>query len=196
MTYKNVFEMPANMRISSRTSTITNAFVSSILPSIEPQEDEIKKCLEILELDANDLRCAYCGDKATEWDHLRPLVSSKKPTGYVSEIRNLVPACGTCNQSKRNKNWDDWITSDVKGSPNIRKPKDDLNVRIQRLRSYEDWGRVSPIDLEKAVDGKLWDNHWQNLEDMHKEMKNCQELADKIRSEIEKKLRAANLRNS
>lgn len=175
------------MRITSRGSTITNAFVSSILPSIEPQEDEIRECLRILELDVKDLRCAYCGNKATEWDHLRPLVSNKKPTGYVSEIRNLVPACGTCNQSKGNKNWNDWITSDVKGSPKIRNGED-LKVRIQRLKRYEKWGRLSPIKFKKAVDGKLWDKHWQNLEDMHKEMKKCQKLADQIRTEIAKQV--------
>jgi len=38
------------------------------------------------------LQCSYCGTPATEWDHLRPLVMNKKPTGYISEIHNLVPA--------------------------------------------------------------------------------------------------------
>ncbi|TET40105.1 MAG: HNH endonuclease, partial [Dehalococcoidia bacterium] len=91
MRYKEVFKTPKPMKITGRTSTITNSFVTSIIPSIEPTEEEIKECLEILGLDPNDLCCAYCGDKATEWDHLRPLVKDKKPTGYISEIRNLVP---------------------------------------------------------------------------------------------------------
>jgi hypothetical protein len=30
------------------------------------------------------------------------LVEEKEPIGYISEIRNLVPVCGKCNQSKGN----------------------------------------------------------------------------------------------
>ena len=186
--------MPTKINITGRTSTVTNAFVSSILPSIEPEKDEIQECLRILGLNANDLRCAYCGDKYTEWDHLRPLVLDKKPTGYVSEIRNLVPACGKCNQSKGNKNWNDWITGKAKWSPKIRKVKD-LEVRIQRLKRYEKWGRLSPIKFEKIVDRKLWDEHWRNCEKMHKEMEKCQNLADQIRTDIKKSYKPAKLQS-
>lgn len=187
MGYKDIFKMPVKMKITGRSSTITNAFVSSIIPSIEPQESEIQECLTILGLDLNDLRCAYCGEKVTEWDHLRPLVSGKKPTGYISEIRNLVPACGKCNQSKGNKHWRDWITGNAEKSPNRLQAKD-LNMRIERLEKYEKWGQISPIDFEKLIDKKLWNQHWQNCEDLHREMKSCQNLADQIKTQLEKEL--------
>ena len=45
-------------------------------------------------------------------DHLRPLVKDKEPTGYISEIHNLVPSCGKCNQSKGNKEWKAWMRRD------------------------------------------------------------------------------------
>ena len=59
----------------------------------------------VIVLGEEGARCAYCGDKASDWDHLRPLVVKRRPTGFISEIANLVPACGKCNQSKGNSPW-------------------------------------------------------------------------------------------
>lgn len=97
------FQMPSVQTMVSRKSSITNAFVNSLIPVIRPSPDEIEKALAILEIAPTDVRCAYCGDKSSEWDHLRPFVLKMRPTGYISEIANLVPSCGKCNQSKGNK---------------------------------------------------------------------------------------------
>lgn len=102
MNYLDVFRMPTPMKISGRSSSITNAFVNSIIPIIMPTSAQVEQALHILGMGYNSIRCAYCGDPQTEWDHLRPLVVDKQPTGYISEIHNLVPACGKCNQSKGN----------------------------------------------------------------------------------------------
>src|SRR5438132_2839296 len=117
MTYLDAFWLPVPVKITDRISSITNAFISSIIPVILPTEAEAERSLAILALDPADLRCAYCGDKASEWDHLRPLVVKQRPTGYISEIRNLVPSCGKCNQSKGNKEWRVWISSGARHSP-------------------------------------------------------------------------------
>ena len=69
------------------------------------------EALAILGMDESSFCCSYCGDTASEWDHFRPLVKDRKPTGYISEIHNLVPACGKCNQSKGNKEWKTWMLS-------------------------------------------------------------------------------------
>ena len=114
------FQMPKSMKITGRSSSITNAFFNGIIPSIEPSIPQIEKVLEILNIDKDNITCSYCGDKATEWDHFRPLIINKKPTGYISEIHNLVPSCGKCNQSKGNKDWNTWINSDAKLSPKTR----------------------------------------------------------------------------
>src|SRR5947209_1676947 len=92
------FRMPGGFTITGRTTSIRNVFVAAIIPVVRPSIDEIRRALEILELNPCDLRCSYCSDQATEWDHLRPLVKDGKPTGYPSSIRNLVPSCGKCNQ--------------------------------------------------------------------------------------------------
>jgi len=176
------------MKITEITSTITKSFVSSIIPSIEPTEQEIEECLKMLELDPNNLCCAYCGNKVTEWDHLRPLVKDKKPTGYISEIRNLVPACGKCNQSKGNKYWKDWIESDAKLSPKTRQVKD-LEKKIERLERYEKLRRVSPLDFKGIVGEELWNAYWKNCEKLHGKMKRYQRQADKIKALIQKNLK-------
>lgn len=139
--------------------------------------------LQILDLSADNLRCAYCGDKSTEWDHLRPIVKGKKPTGYISDIYNLVPACGKCNQSKGNKPWKDWMISNAKLSPKTRGVRD-LEARIEQLSNYVKWGNVNPIDFESIVDSKMWEKHLENCEKLHQDMKQAQELAMIIKHKI------------
>ena len=132
MDYKAVFKMPVPMKITGRSSSVTNAFVNSIIPTITPSEDHIRESLKVLGMNAKTINCSYCGAKHTEWDHLRPIVLNKKPTGYISEIQNLVPSCGKCNQSKGNKEWRKWILSEANLSPKTRKIKD-LKNRIAIL---------------------------------------------------------------
>src|SRR5438128_9847091 len=93
------------LKITSRTSSVANGFVQAIIPCIEPTDAQKNEALAILQIDPNRLECAYCGAPATDWDHLRPLVKGKRSTGYCNEIRNLVPACGPCNQSKSGQDW-------------------------------------------------------------------------------------------
>ena len=54
-------------------------------------------------MDPDNVACAYCGNAMTEWDHLNPLVMDKQATGFITEIQNLVPACGKCNQTNGNR---------------------------------------------------------------------------------------------
>jgi len=48
-------------------------------------------------------RCAYCGDSATERDHLVPLAR-----GGTHTLDNLVPACGPCNRKKGDQLVSEW----------------------------------------------------------------------------------------
>lgn len=183
MSVRKVFKMPKPVGITGRTSTITNSFVNSIIPVIVPSDDELEESLRILKLNKDDLRCAYCGGHATEWDHLRPIVAAKRPTGYISEIHNLVPSCGKCNQSKGGKYWKDWIRSNAKLSPKTRRVTG-LDEKIACLVVYEKWGNVKPHDFEKLVGSEHWKRHWRNCEELHNKMKEAQKLADQIRKTI------------
>jgi hypothetical protein len=178
-----IFRMPMPMSIVARSSTITNSFVNSIIPVIEPTEAEVLEALRILGMSPTDVRCAYCGDPFTEWDHLRPLVNEQRPTGYISEIGNLVPACGKCNQSKGNKNRRDWIVSRAKRSPRTRGVSD-LETRIERLSEYEKWKPREPIHFESVVGPELWREYWESWRKVLEECKTSQEIALRIRAAL------------
>lgn len=184
------FKMPTPVTIMGRSSSITNSFVNGIIPCIEPTPVEIKNALDVLKMSETDVRCAYCGDVATEWDHLNPLIKDKKPTGYISEIHNLVPACGKCNQSKGNSNWEQWMRGDAELSPTTRGIKD-IDDRIERLKDYEEKFEPRIYDFEKIVGKTDWDTYWKELDDVIDVMKKAQGASDiikkKIRQEVEQK---------
>ena len=185
---RGAFKMPAPMSISGRSSSITAAFVSSIIPRIKPSDNEIITALKILGMSPDQVECVYCGENTTEWDHLRPLVNNQTPTGFISEIRNLVPSCGKCNQSKGNKYWKDWIMGDANLSPK-RQNIPDLPERIKRLEKYESWGNVEPLNLCSMVDGTVWEEHWANWQELLEAMAKAQSHAVKLRETIAEKAR-------
>ncbi|GAJ21710.1 unnamed protein product, partial [marine sediment metagenome] len=84
-----------------------------------------------------------------------------------------------------------WILSNARNSPKVRKIED-LPLRIKRLEEYEEWGKTSPIDFAGIVDDMLWSQHWQNCANLQKEMKRCQDLADKLKIAIEDNLENRN----
>ncbi len=181
------FQMPSVQTMMSRKSSITNAFVSAIIPVITPKHDEIEEALRILGMEPPDVYCAYCGDRASESDHLRPLVLQRRPTGYVSEIANLVPACGKCNQSKGNKNWREWMMSAARLSPTGRKLRD-IAERIARLESYERWRSPTRVDFETVLGRDGWEHYWALCEAVIEQLRECQKVADTIRAEVGKAL--------
>lgn len=184
MDVNTVFKMPRPIKITGRTSSITNSFVNSIIPCIKPSEKEIMEVLQILEMEGK-VRCAYCGGNYSEWDHFRPLVKNKRPTGYISEIHNLVPSCGKCNQSKGNAYWRDWIYSDAKLSPKSRTVQN-LNKFVARLEEYERWSKPTRVNFEEVVGKYVWEQHWENCEKLHNMMQESQELSNEIKLTLEK----------
>lgn len=183
MEYLLLFKMPTPMKITGRSSSITNAFINSIIPVVLPTNEQVKEALNILGMDCDKFECSYCGSSASEWDHLRPLVVNKKPTGYISEIHNLVPACGKCNQSKGNKLWSSWMVSEAKLSPRSRGIKD-LEQRMERLAIYEQWLEPTLVDFEAIVGKEKWVQHWKNWQLVQDTMKEAQVLATEINQSI------------
>lgn len=177
------FWMPAVQTMVSRKSSITNAFVCAIIPVIAPSLDEIEQALTILNIDPRKLTCSYCGDKASEWDHLRPLVRKRRPTGFITEIGNLVPACGKCNQSKGNKPWREWMLSMAPLSPTGRNIAD-VAERVVRLEAYECWRPPTLVTFETILSPDESNKYWKLCEDVIEELQKCQEVANELRVRI------------
>lgn len=179
------FRMPTVQTMVSRKSSITNAFVNAVIPSIMPSPEEIREALTILEMQATDVHCAYCGDRSTEWDHLRPLVVDRRPTGYISEIANLVPACGKCNQSKGNKHWRKWLLSPAKLSPTGRK-LDGIEARAARLEKFEKWRTPIQIDFLNILGEEAWERYWAMCDAVNEDLKRAHAVAIAIRESASK----------
>lgn len=174
--------MPKAVRITGRSSSITNSFVNGIVPIIRPSEAEIDEALEVLGM-SSEVVCAYCGDRATEWDHLRPLEQNQRPTGYIHEIHNLVPACGKCNQSKGNKPWREWMFGPARLSPKTREVPD-IDVRAAVLERHESWTRPRKVDFAAIVGEELWEEHWANHHALLQQMRDAEKVVELIRARI------------
>ena len=189
MDYLSLFRMPTPMKITGRSSSITNAFINSIIPVVPPSAEQIQLALAMLHMTSDTFQCAYCGGVASEWDHLRPLVKDKKPTGYISEIHNLVPSCGKCNQSKGNKEWKSWMLSTAKLSPTARGIKD-IAERVKRLEAYQNSKAPTKMDFAAIVGEEVWTQHQGNLERVQSLMRESQRLAATINAEVAKAFKA------
>lgn len=183
-----VFQMPTKQSMKQRKSSITNAFVNAIIPVITPEPAEIGHALAVLGMSHEDISCAYCGDATTEWDHLRPLVLNKRPTGYISEIANLVPSCPKCNQSKRNQHWREWMLSAARRSPKTRAIAD-LDERIRRLESYEAWRAPTKVDFEQLLGAEEWSHYWSLWENLTNALTEAQIVADKMSAVVRDRLK-------
>ena len=67
--------------------------------------------LEVLE-DEFDGRCAYCPRPATTFDHIVPVSA-----GGGTTPGNIVPACVSCNSSKRDRPLHIWLATREDGDP-------------------------------------------------------------------------------
>jgi hypothetical protein len=182
----DAFQMPSVASMVSRKSSITNAFVNTLIPQIKPTVDEIEQALSVLAMDPADVRCAYCGDPKSEWDHLRPLVLKQRPTGYITEIANLVPACRRCNQSKGNAGWRKWMVSTSAPHSPTARGKLDVAERMVRLEDYERWKAPIRIEnFETIIGANDWDAYWKSWQKINADLRECQRIADGLRAKIE-----------
>jgi hypothetical protein len=173
------FDLPSKARIDGRTSSITAVFFQAITPVVIPSDAEVEEAIKVLGMTNGNCRCAYCGDTRTEWDHFRPIVVNRKPTGYITEIANLVPACGKCNQSKGNKNWREWALGPAVRSPRSRRIID-LEQRIENLEAYERWSKPICLDYAKLIGPEQWNEYSKLLDTAVAHLVTAQQVAVKL----------------
>lgn len=184
------FKLPTKIKVSQRISSITNAFFNGIIPVLKPTDVEINKHLSILGMSETGYKCVYCGGEATTSDHLNPLVREKKPTGYITEIGNLVPSCNGCNQSKGNKNWRDFIDYLLKNSKNDENRKSISEKQYSKvqntLENFEKTFKPEKINFDNQEIQELLKLHLENyntvIAAMNKSIDIERELTDKLKN--------------
>ena len=114
--------------ISERKSTFANAFASALAPYDTYDHDDVVAAIRDLEQSPDDdLLCVYCGTIAATWDHVFNRVVKGDFSGHGHRIRNLVPCCRTCNESKGQKPWRDFLMA-------LNPP--DKNLRAGRIERF------------------------------------------------------------
>lgn len=171
-------------KLTSRRSTLTGLFVMTLTPYIEPTEAEVDEALGILGMKRGACVCAYCGDKKSEWDHFRAVVLNRRPTGYVTEIANLVPACGKCNQSRGNKDWKEWMLGAAVHSP-ARRGVQDIDARVGRLSDFSEWRKPVRIDFDTLIAHEKWTRHTENLANLLRSLEEAEVHAAELRLSAE-----------
>ncbi|WP_120251485.1 HNH endonuclease [Sphingobium sp. YG1] len=128
--------------IVGRKSTFANAFASALAPHDIYTPEAVAQALRDLEQDPDqELQCVYCEAAAATWDHVFNRVLKGEFSGHGHRIRNLVPCCRTCNESKGQKPWRNFLE--------LRNPPD-KEARIRRIEQFLASAEVKPISSEVA----------------------------------------------
>lgn len=160
--------------IMGRKSTFANAFASALAPFDAYDQEAVFGAIRDLGQDPDaDLRCVYCGADAATWDHVFNRVVKGEFSGHGHRIRNLVPCCRTCNESKGQKSWQEFLE--------IRNPPD-KGERAQRL-AYFLRGNAVPASGAAAIRHEATDQMKRFLE-VRKEIFELMAEADRLAADI------------
>jgi hypothetical protein len=178
-------------RIRYRMSSLAAVFVQAIIPRKvdKDAQAELYKRFGI-----SPEHCIYCGSPSTDEDHLHPIVKEGRPSGYFHTKENILPARGTCNQSKSGADWRSWIEGNAAKSPNAA----GIAERITRIAAFAKTVEnpiIAPGEMRRVVGPELWDRYWRRLDEIGKLMDDAQADADEIcaalASEFETRVSAA-----
>lgn len=126
--------------IMSRKSTFASAFASALAPHDVFSPELVHAAVRDLGQDPDaDLKCVYCGRDAATWDHVFNRVTKGEFSGHGHRVRNLVPCCRTCNESKGQKPWLAYLEA-------LDPP--DKQARIDRMEKFLSSADAQPIGTE------------------------------------------------
>ena len=172
-------------KIRGRMSSIAAVFVQAIIPR---RVDKNAQAELYRRFGISPDECVYCGSEKTDEDHLRPIVKGKQSSGYFHTAENLVPACGTCNQSKSGADWRKWMEGNAVKSP-ARRNVSGLSERIAKLAAFAGVAQkpiIAPEEMREIVGLELWDRYWSRLAEIGDLMSKAQSDADEILPRLER----------
>ena len=157
-----------------RSTTIRHEYADAVL-GCKPDLDKLKKNYrkKYEKYGINVDNCAYCGNKATGVDHIYSIINDSKFSGYTNDLKNLIPACQSCNSSKGSMNWDEWLDSGYERANNI-KSIEGYADRIKYIKKY-----VKDNNSKEKMPDKV-------LKKLNKGMKKINRIIKKIDDEAEK----------
>jgi hypothetical protein len=145
--------LPRSKKLPKPPARTTPGFAFSML------DRAIKECLATRQFDADAMaqvvsffgntppECVYCGSPNVQrWDHLVPITK-----GGDTVLGNMVLACASCDDSKRDLSFDEWILCESKLSPKSRGVVN-LDQRIEQIRAYVQHFGYVPMRLEDKLD--------------------------------------------
>jgi hypothetical protein len=182
------FRLPNAPNLNSRKSTIAKALSDGISPRLRPTESQFEEYSKFFPKKEGGYDCAYCGNSFHYMEHFRPLVIELFPTGYGSDIYNLVPSCKNCNEKKKNDPWIKWMND--KDNPGIV----DIEAHSRRfaiLEQFQDWGesRVIHIPYKDLIGEEKWNEYIKQYRQVLDFLKNMNELQKEIKNEVNKHLK-------
>lgn len=182
------FKLPTKSDLKSRASTISNAFAVSITPYIYPIQEEIDTLYRKLKI--SEGQCAYCLGKANAVDHVKPLVTHGLPTGYVTEIKNLVPCCSACNSAKGAKEFSEWYLSERNLARLHKEGLDEQEIAKRYEIILEYIANVSsPLNYREILGDELWQEYLIRRKELIQMLKDDQEFCDRLSNKIKKYFR-------
>ncbi|CYU87155.1 TPA: HNH endonuclease [Streptococcus suis] len=182
------FKMPKKTTINSRITTVRNSAFNGILPIEKPDSDDIKFIEMLLKTKNGRFLCGYCGKtEATETDHINPLIIAGKPSGYIHEISNLIPVCGSCNSIKSNLTITDFFEND-KFKLKVGDKLDERKLTFDQYTKYFEnkYGKVVKLNFEEIIDEKLWNDYLDKTSEIFELMKSSSEMYIEIKEQLKK----------
>lgn len=185
------FKLPTKSDLKSRSSTISNAFAISITPYIVPGESDTEGYYDSLGI--KEGQCAYCLGDGNGRDHLKPLVKNGMPTGYITDIHNIVPCCQRCNSAKGAKSFREWYLSPENVSRLKRFGLDDATIenRYSIICKFEE-SIPAPIDYKAIVGEEMWNEYQDRRMALLKSLADNQAFCDLIRKKVLNEIRNKN----
>ena len=115
--------------------------------------DEKSKAVMFFEQWEPQPTCTYCGrTEVSRWDHVVPVMRDG-----ATVLGNMVLACSTCDDSKSQRDFDEWMLSGVPKSP-LSRGIANISRRIEHIKSYIELytyrsepveNRLSGVELER-----------------------------------------------
>ncbi|HEX2685150.1 MAG TPA: hypothetical protein VHN14_00955 [Kofleriaceae bacterium] len=173
-----------NHPIRGRWSTINGAVQCALAVPEVYDEEKLATLIGLLDQKLDEeLVCVYCSEAAATWDHVFNNVQDGRFSGYGNRIFNLVPACRTCNETKRGLHWRDFVK--VRAGSNAK----DVLRRLAGVEARNDaerhsWSMISERYPELAA---KYDSAQRELKAKIDEL---DELARQIRDAIKRDLPA------